>query len=199
MAIGTYAELQTAVETWLDRDDGVTTDLIMLFEAHANRTLRVRQMEISDDLTPAGGVADLPEDYLQWRRVTWTGSSRRELEYVNPSYLQAAYPDDSSGYPNVFTIEGETIIIRPTSTTDIELSYFQKIPALSDVATTNWLLTAHPDAYLFGSLCEAQGLNVDFDKMLLWKQRRDEVMAEIERLSAKSRGVGAVRIMGPVV
>jgi hypothetical protein len=184
----TWTELKAEVAEWLARDDLTTVipTLITFFEAYANRTLRVRQMEITDDLTPSGGEATLP-------------TPRRELEYVNPSYLQAAYPDDSSGYPNVFTIEGETIIIRPTSTTDLELSYFQKIPVLSGSNATNWLLTAHPDAYLYGSLCEAQGLNVDFDKMLLWKQRRDEVMAEIERLSAKSRGVGAVRIMGPVV
>jgi hypothetical protein len=30
--------------------------------------------------------------------------------------------------------------------------YSQKVPALSDSATTNWLLTSHPDAYLFGTL-----------------------------------------------
>ena len=31
----------------------------------------------------------------------------------------------------------------------------QKIPALSDSNTTNWLLTLSPDVYLFGALAEA--------------------------------------------
>lgn len=199
MALTTYAELRTAMADWLARDDltSYIPDFITLFEAQANRRLRVRQMELNDDLTPVSGVAALPSDYLQWRRVTWLGSTRRELEYVHPSYLQAAYPDTTVGYPNVFTIEGSNIILRPVDDTDIQLDYFQKIAALS--GTVNWLFTAHPDLYLFGSLAEAQGFNVDFDKMLIWKQRRDEGFDEIERLSAKSRGIGAMRIMGPVV
>lgn len=199
MAITTYAELQTAMANWLARDDLTTylPDFITLFEAAANRRLRVRQMETSTDLTPVAGVATLPTDYLQWRRVTWTGTTRRELEYVHPSYLQAAYPDTSAGSPNVFTIEGSSLMVRPVDNTDLEFDYFQKIPALS--SGVNWLLTAHPDVYLFGSLAEAQGFNVDFDKMLIWKQRRDEGFDEIEKLSAKSRGVGAIRIMGAVV
>lgn len=201
MSITTYAELQTAVGTWLARDDltSYIPDYITLFEAHANRRLRVRQMETSTNLTPSSGAATLPSDYLQWRRVTWTGSTRRELEYVHPSYMQAAYPDTSSGYPTVFTIEGSSIKIRPLDTTDLEFDYYQKVPVLSGSNTTNWLLTAHPDVYLFGSLCEAQGHLVDFDKLLIWKQRRDEILSEIEKLSERTKAPGAVRIMGAVI
>ena len=47
MAIGTYAELQTAVANWLDRGD--LTDRIQEFidlaEARINRNLRLRLME----------------------------------------------------------------------------------------------------------------------------------------------------------
>ena len=30
----------------------------------------------------------------------------------------------------------------------------------------------------------------------LWKARRDEIFDEIEKLSNKTRGVGAIRVMG---
>ena len=48
------------------------------------------------------------------------------------------------------------------------------IPAL---ATTdpNWLLTAHPDHYLFGSLVEAEMFGVNDERAPLWKARRDEI------------------------
>ena len=47
MAIGTYAELQTAVANWLDRDDLSLRipEFIALAEARMNRILRLRLME----------------------------------------------------------------------------------------------------------------------------------------------------------
>ena len=86
--------------------------------------------------------------------------------------------------------------IRPLSTTAIRLDYFQKIPALTDAAATNWLLTAHPDLYLFGALVEAEMFGVNDERAPLWKARRDEIFDEIEKLSNKTRGAGAIRVMG---
>ena len=40
---------------------------------------------------------------------------------------------------------------------------------------------------------------VDAEKAALWKARRDEIFDEIEKLSNKSRGAGAIRVMGTVV
>jgi len=198
MSITSYSELQTAVGNWLDH--GLFTaripEFIALFEAAANRRLRVRQQEVSTTLTPSSGSVALPSDYLAWRRVTWTGSTRVELQYVHPSYLQAAYPSSPSDVPRIFTIEGATLKVRPVDDTSLEFDYLQKIPALSDSATTNWLLTAHPDLYLFGALVEAEMFGVNDERAPLWKARRDEIFDEIEKLSNKSRGAGAVRVMG---
>jgi hypothetical protein len=156
----------------------------------------VREQEGSTTLTPSAGAATLPADYLMWRRVTWTGSTRVELQYVHPSYLQAAYPSSPSDVPRIFTIEGSTLKVRPLDTTALEFDYFQKVPALSDSAPANWLLTAHPDLYLFGSLVEAEMFGVNDERAPLWKARRDEIFDEIEKLSNKTRGAGAMRVMG---
>jgi hypothetical protein len=201
MSIGTYAELRSAITNWLPRGDFTTdetTDTIALFEAVANRRLRVRQMETTTTLTPSSGEATLPTDYLAWKRLTWTGDVRQELQYVHPQYLSAAYPTSPSDIPNFFTIVGETIKIRPIDDTDLELDYYQKIPALADDATTNWLLTAHPDLYLFGSLVEANAFVQD-ERAMIWKARRDEIFNEIDALSAKTKGYTAMRVMGTVV
>jgi len=200
MPITNFSELKSAVASWLARDDLSSNipDFIALFEAAANRRLRVRQMENTAALTPAAGAATLPGDYLAWRRVTWAGTSRRELEYVHPSYLQAAFPDASSGTPRLFTIEGPALKIRPTDGTELELGYFQKVPSLSDAAPSNWLLAAHPDLYLFGALTEAQGFSVDPEKMAMWGSRRNDIFDEIEKLDARTRGPAAIRVMGSV-
>jgi hypothetical protein len=154
MAITTYSELQTAVQNWLDRTDlsSRVPEFIALAEAKFNRRLRVRQQLTTTSLSPSSGSASLPSDYLEWKRVTWEGSPQRELEYVEPTYLVQAYPDSPSDTPRFFTIEGANLKIRPVSSTSITLAYYEKIDALTDQATTNWLLTAHPDVYLFGAL-----------------------------------------------
>jgi hypothetical protein len=123
-------------------------------------------------------------------------SPKIELEYVEPSYLQWAYPSNNAGTPQVFTIEASSIYIRPTTSDNLTFLYYAKIPALSDSNTTNWLLTAHPDVYLFGSMVEAELFGVNDSRAPLWKARRDEIFDEIERLATKSRGIGAIRVMG---
>ena len=198
MSITTYSELKTAVESWLDHTlfTARVPEFIALFEAAANRRLRVREQEATTTLATSTGSFTLPADYLSWRRVTWTGASRVELEYVHPSYLQAAYPTAPSGVPRVFTIEGSTLKVRPIDTTDLQFDYFQRIPALSDAAPVNWLIAAHPDLYLFGALVEAETFGVNDERAPLWKARRDEIFDEIEKLSNKTRGAGAVRVTG---
>ncbi|MGA7486809.1 MAG: hypothetical protein WBW74_07715, partial [Xanthobacteraceae bacterium] len=138
----------------------------------------------------------LPADYLAWRRLTSTGASRIELQYVHPSYLQAAYPSSPSGLPRVFTIEGPTLKIMPIDDSALELDYFRKIAALSDGAPANWLLGAHPDLYLFGALVEAEMFGVNDERAPLWKARRDEIFDELEKLSNRTRGAGAIRVLG---
>jgi hypothetical protein len=198
MSITTYAELQAAVGNWLDHSlfAARIPEFIALFEAAANRRLRVREQEATATLTPTSGAVALPSDYLAWRRITWTGAPRVELQYVHPSYLQAAYPSSPTDVPRIFTIEGTTLKIRPLDGTPLELDYFQKIPALSDAAPSNWLLAAHPDVYLFGSLVEAEMFGVNDERAPAWKARRDEIFDEIEKLTNKTRGAGATRVMG---
>jgi hypothetical protein len=198
VTIQTYADLQAAIANWLARADLSATipDFIMLFETVANRRLRLRQQETTVTLTPSSGAAALPADYLAWRRLTWTGASPRELDYAHPSYLRALYATGAPGAPRLFTIEGATLTVRPSNDTALAFDYFQKIPALSGITTTNWLLACAPDVYLFGALAEAHGFVKDADSLMLWGGRRDAVFDELERLDAKTRGPAAVRIMG---
>ena len=198
MAITTYAELQAAIGNWLDHSlfTARIPEFIALFEAAANRRLRVREQETATSLTPSAGAAALPADYLAWRRVTFTGSPRVELQYVHPSYLQAAYPSSPADISRIFTIEGSTLKVRPVNDAALELDYFAKVPALSDAVAGNWLLAAHPDLYLFGALVEAEMFGANDERAPIWKARRDEIFDEIEKLSNKTRGAGGIRVMG---
>ena len=198
MAITTYAELKTAAANWLSRSDlgSRIPEFIALAEAHFNRRLRVREQETSAGIAMVGGAGTLPADYLQWREVKWPGSVARSLEYADRAWLTETYPDSPSAAPRYFTIEGTTISVVPVDDTSLTLRYYRKVPALSDAAPTNWLIAAHPDLYLFGTLTEAQGLIQGLDKGMVWKARRDELIGEIMQLAQRGKAPGEIRLQG---
>lgn len=201
MAITDYSSLQTAIANWMVRDDlsAQITTFIQLFEARINRTLRVRQMETTSSLTPSSGVATLPTDFLEWRALTYMGTVQNDIEYVNPNAFVELYPDTPSDTPpTIFTIVGSSINMMPidTANTTVRLDYYAQIAALSNSNTTNWLLTAYPDLYLFGSLVEGSLYVIDQNAAQIWKQRTDDTLQEIIRLDAFSRAPSAVRAIG---
>jgi hypothetical protein len=199
MSITTYTELQTAIGNWLDRSDlsSRIPEFISLFEAKVNRRLRVRQQMASTTLSPSNGSATLPTDYLEWKRVTWNGATKRVLAYVDPQQFDGIDPDSPSGDPQRFTIEGSTLKIMPIDTTSLTFLYAQQVPVLSGINTTNWLLTAFPDAYLYGSLAEASSFTEDIQGGPIFDGLAKEALSEIWSLSFASQGPAAMRTVGP--
>lgn len=163
MAITTYDELKTAVQAWFyERTDlsSYVADFIALAEGHFNRELRLREMVAVTDLTPTSGVVTLPTDYLGYKRVVEKASSRRALSYITPEAADRLYSTSSAGLAINFTIVGSSLYTYPSASNDVELTYFQKIPALSDANTSNWLLAKYPNVYLRGALM----MMAEFDK-----------------------------------
>lgn len=160
MALSTYSELKTAIADWAARAGllaDVTPDLVTLTEGLFNHgdeefgfaPLRCRQMEAASDFVVTSGAVALPDDFLEVKRITAATSPARELTYAEPGWLKEAYPSgQTTDAPKFYTIEGDTI----RSVADFEMVYYRTVPALSDLTTTNWLLTTFPNAYLFGGL-----------------------------------------------
>lgn len=195
MALTTFDELKTSIAGWLARDDltAFIPDYITLFECDAARKLKVRLQESTTTLTPSGGVATLPTDYLGYRRVTWTGSPIHGLDYVAPA-LYASYLETGAAIPTVFTIEGTNLRVAPSDDTALTFGYFQRTPAVS--GSLNWLFTNHPDAYLAGSLAQAAAFNKGFDAAGIWKGRCDEIFRDIAMLDFNERQGMQVRVLG---
>jgi hypothetical protein len=195
MAIGTYAQLQSAVADWAARADlsPRMADYITMAEARFNRELRVRQMETEATVTMTAGTGTLPTDFLATKRVTYQGDPVRELYYQTPAYLQDAFPDTTASDPVVYTLEGLSIKVRPITSTSLKVLYWQKIPALADDATTNWLLTAHPDLYLAATLAEVAMWEPDIPDAARYEARTVELIEKVSRLSAQAPGQMQIR------
>lgn len=204
MSFSTYSDLQTSVGNYLARSDltSVIPDFVTLFETEANRRLRVRQMMVTQSTTPSSGQFALPSDYLAHVNLRWTGSPIADLEYVHPTQFANLYSDQpASTPPKLFTIYGTTdstgiVKFTPSDTTALDFTYYQKVTALSTSNTSNWLLAAHPDVYLAGSLSEAYFYTKDYDQSAAWGNRRDAGLDSITRLDQKSRGPSRIRVIG---
>lgn len=198
MTIANYGELKSDVSDMLFHQRLVARYplYVKMFETDANTQLRVRQMEAVATLTTASGEVALPADYLVWRSVRPRLSPSRgptfsppfdDVDYVHPAYL----PPAGLGFDNLFTIENGKLKVRPVDDRAgaWELHYYQKIPTIvgSD-GSSNWLLTEYPNAYLFGVMVEAMGAQRNSEMAAFYKQRRDEVLAEVVRLSALTTG-----------
>jgi len=187
MALATYSDLQAAVQTWLDRTDisAQAPDCITLAEGYFQRNLRVRQMIATSTFTTTAGVATLPTDFLGAISVRRMGNPVTTLLPLDDAEFNRLYCTLTSGTPNAYLISGLSIYVAPVdNTTNLNLNYYQKIPALSISNTTNWLLTAYPDLYLFGTIAEAELLSKDGQSGAGWKARRDEVCQEIQMSEA---------------
>lgn len=168
-AIVDYATLKTAAAEWMfDRTDLATfmDSFIQNVEQRfnygtgvdapfASEPIRTRAMITSADLTVSDGVYPLPTGFIEAVRVTALSDPRRTLTYAPPDWLEEAYPTTDASDPSFYTVIGSDLIAKPATSSDIELKFYQTIPALSAGTTTNWLILAAPNVYLYGVLMEA--------------------------------------------
>jgi len=185
MAITTYAELQTATANWLDRTDLTSRipEFIELAEANFNRVIRQPDMVAKDDsFSIAGRYTTLPTDTLEIIRIVVDLTPVIVLEYLTPEEIsQRRIVMSSTGKPYYFTMIGGSsnqleILPSPDSTYTSSIVYYTRIAALTDSATTNWLLDSHPDIYLFGTFVEAEPYLKNDERMPMWTSRLDKAL-----------------------
>ena len=89
-----------------------------------------------------------------------------------------------------YSVVGTALLLAPAPSevgSVIKITYYQRLPALSVSATTNWLLTAHPDLYLFGTLTVASAFLKDDERTGIWKNAWDEALGEVMAAGIKAR------------
>jgi len=167
MAITTYAELQTAIGDWLNRADldQKIPDFIRLAESTLNDVLRSADMVTqSTAVTITSGRATLPSDALEIVYAQVASTDDEPLEQVTPqqlTMLRRTRTRDAAN-PRFFAVIGRDIVVTPTpSSGSIDVDYYQRIPALTDSNTTNWLLDDAPHMYLYTSLLHATPFLMD--------------------------------------
>ena len=192
MAIANYTDLQASVANWLARSDLTTVipDFIVIAEANFNRTLRTLQQETKDAaFSISTEYVAVPTGFLEARSMYLNTSPASALSFVPADTQTNNYP--ATGRPTGFSLTGSNFRFSPApdATYTATLIYYKAIPALASNAT-NWLLTAHPDAYLYGSLIAASGYIQDDGRVAGIKALYEQVIAEIKGSDNKNRWGG---------
>jgi len=193
MALNSYANLKTSIADWLNRSDltAIIPDFITLAEAQLNRELRHYKMQNK-------ATANIETQYSA-NPIDWLQSIRFHLNNTNSTLLKQTSPEEiaklrdgnnnATGEPQYYTIVGDLIEVWPTPSASVEgeLLYYQKIPALSDSNTTNWLLTMSPDAYLMGALLQSAPYLNDDTRMGVWGATYQGIINSINGESDNTR------------
>jgi hypothetical protein len=201
MAITTYAELQSNVTDFLNRDDlaSIAPTFISLAEADMQRQVRHWRQEKRSTAELDTQYSAIPADFLEAIRFYITSGESRPLELISQfQLLDRKYNrSNTSGEPAYYAITAGEIEIfpAPAGTYTAELYYNARIEPLSDSNTSNWMLQYFPDAYLYGSLIHSAPYLKDDARLQIWAALYQSAIDAINMSGEKAKFGGSGRRM----
>ena len=96
------------------------------------------------------------------------------------------------------TTSATTQYVSPDGTYTLQIQYFAKVPALTSSNTTNWLLTSHPDAYLYSTLMAAEPFLMNDARLQTWASLSEKAIQEIVDADDASRYAGGTLAARPI-
>lgn len=198
MALANYTDLQTAIQNWMDRSDlsGYAADFITLAESRLNRILPLRVMHVDTTLTGSLGSRNpvtFPTDYVEPIALFLTTFGVRTL--LKPFVVGTVALGTTNGVPNGWGINGAAIELDTPCDQAHTFSFrYRKSFALSSGSPTNWLMTNHPDIYLFSSLVELGAFIENVDLATGWQARLDAAIGELREKEARSTAIATLSV-----
>lgn len=199
-----YATLKSSVADFLNRQDltAVIPTFIELAEADLNRSVRHRSMLCRATATLDTHFTKLPTDFLEAKNIQLNTNPVTSLKYVTmeqADLLKQTYR--SAGVPKYYTIIGDTIEVvpEPADEYEIELTYYKRISALSDDNTSNWLISSHPDVYLYGTLMQSAPYLKDDERVAVWGSLYRQYISDLNFASDRAESSGSTLVMRTAV
>lgn len=187
MALNNYNNLKASIANFLARQDLDTSipDFITLCEARLNNNpdFRLGKMICKLGSDVIGTEVGLPVDYLGMRTLRIQDGS--ELVQVSPKVLQAKKRTSCTDQQYYVDLGNRIELYPGVTDMALEIFYYQRLPALSDMNASNWLLAQSPDVYLFGSLIEGSAFMKNDERVGLWATRYKDA---VDSLIAADKG-----------
>ncbi|MDB5439970.1 MAG: uncharacterized protein JWM33_2397 [Caulobacteraceae bacterium] len=191
MAITNYGELKAAVADWLIRTDldQRIPDMVTLAIATLNKVLRSTRMVANADIVIGGGARKgaCPTDMLEPIYVQVKSDEDFPLAHVDIDRLIVLRQSQlrAQGTPRFFAIVGQSIEVSatPASSTTLDMAYYQAIPAFTNDASANWVLTYEPDILLYTTLLHAAPFLDDEAKAVYGNLLTKQIVAAVSQNS----------------
>lgn len=204
--ITNYTTLKTAVASWLNKADAATIaaipEMIQLAEARFNRNTVIRKL-VTATLTVDAESEALPTDFSRLDSLSHTGTNNiygdldtvgfGQLAVVTQQYGPTGHPRKVALIPTLPVGGVAWFAPPPDASYPLRISYWAGIAALSDQATTNWLLTAAPDVYMWGALAEAEPWLRNDERIAVWETKLGIALGEWELNAWDAQFSGAPR------
>lgn len=197
-----YGELKTEITDWLgDGQFAAKVErMIELAEAEINRRLDTMDMEAIATATANNDeYLALPADFggVKSARLITTEGHEFPLRYITDTHM-SEFPEPEKDYLTRFMtiVDGQFRFYPKLDDETVEIRYSKRVPALSTSNTTNWLLNAHPDVYIYGSLAQA-GAFADASKVSAWRAQFENAMHQVVSYDVRKRFSGPMPQMRP--
>lgn len=201
MAITTYAELQSAIADFLNRDDltSIIPTFIDMAEAQMAREIRHWRQEKRVETTLNERYENLPNDFIEAISLT-AGSDR--LTLISAAEMQDRVEASSqTGTPKYYRFTADQIEFYPaptaSSTATLSMQYYARVPALSDSNTSNWVLTYAADAYLYGALVHSAPYLQDDGRIAIWASLYQNAIEGLRRDNNSGKYGGPLKMGVP--
>lgn len=181
MALDTFANLKTKIADTLNRSDLTAhiPDFITLAEAELKRDRRVRKLTRSTEVIATDAHA-LPADFHSLESWYHDGPVYYgPIRIVNADTIGALKgTHGATGVPAYAAIiDGAAIFApAPDESYTTKMVYLASVAALTDAATSNWVLADHPDAYLYASLVASAPFLKDDDRIMVWEGLKEKAL-----------------------
>ncbi|ACP25658.1 hypothetical protein NGR_c18940 [Sinorhizobium fredii NGR234] len=194
MTISDYASLLVDAGDYSGRDDvtHLFPRFLALAELKLNRVMRVADMERMVTVPLTDGEGSLSADFLEARQVL--AADGRVLRALPLQEL--GRHATSGGGPIGYAIVGSAIQVRPKGAEDIRLTYYAKIPPLTAVAPSNWLIERAPDVYLYALVEEIAIWERDAGKAGAAEALKRQAMAGLGLADERLRWGNAETVIG---
>jgi len=209
MALTSYATLQTAVADWLNRTDltAVIPDLITLCEAEIKR--RLRRSSTNTTISITSGAVTIPTDMAALRSLSLSSAEPWRdvpLRICTPEMIaeRIARANGVAERPDSVAVMAGQLVFAPVpdQTYTGNIFYFTQLTALSASNTSNTVLVEAPDAYLYGTLLQAEPYLEHDERIPVWEKKFNAAIDQLnwvrseEEYSASTMDIRLPRVFG---
>lgn len=189
MALSNYEELKASVAKTANRSDqafiDAVPDFIALAEAEMRREIRARSETQTMTLSIDDTSYPLPCGFDGMVSFNGTGAANRAWGFVPINDIDSVFSPGANNY----SLSADTIYFS-RAPGEVLMRYRAMFSPLGVRTRCNWILSKHPDAYLYGALKHSAPYLEDDQRLGTWETLFSQAIQDINRQAINQQNGG---------